>query len=97
MIINDEAISIFAKGRRCIARGDDDGLSAASYELAVALRLRPWCTCPFDCIGANEPLSWETGEFALTDWRRSNALADQLEQALRERRRAARKGLPPAA
>jgi len=89
-IITPEAIAVFERGKRCLARGDDDGLSDASYQLALALRLKPWNECPFDTIGESEPPAWETSEFARTDWRRSKALADQLEQALRDKRKAER-------
>jgi hypothetical protein len=101
VIINDAAVVLFERGLRLIARGDDGArLNELSYELAAALKLRPWHTCPFDTVGYSEPPDWMKSLAEHDDWYRSAGIRNQLQLALKARRKARRQskaveGAPP--
>lgn len=87
-MITPAAVELYARAKRLIQRGEKqhrDELVDISRQLAVELKLRPWQTCPLDTIGFAGPSPWEG-----PSWWQSAALADELEVALRERRRAER-------
>jgi hypothetical protein len=91
VIINDAAITLFERGLRCTTRGDEgDALNRLSYELGSALKLRPWHFCPFDTVGYSAPPGWMKSEAERADWFRSAGIRDQLQLALKARRKARR-------
>jgi hypothetical protein len=97
--ITPRAIELYAQAKRLLRRPETEenerALSDVSYQLSAELGLEPWATDPLDCIGCTEPPQWERGsELATEDWYRSAALRDELEQALRDRRRARRQARP---
>jgi len=97
--ITPRAVELYARAKRLLRRPEieenERELSEVSYQLSAELGMKPWQTDPIDCIGATEPPPWERGsEFAAEDWYRSAALRDELEQALRDRRRAQRQMRP---
>jgi hypothetical protein len=97
--ITPEAIALYEKGKRFIARGKYDApeLSQISYELGRVLGVRPWQCCPLvDCVGYSEPADWMDTEREREDWFRSAEIRDQLETALRARRKAVREQATPA-
>jgi len=86
--ITAAAVTLYERGKRLIRRGEEqhrDELLGISRELAVELKLKPWWVCPLDTIGFDGPSQWEGDS-----WWQSAAIADGLEEALRERRRAQR-------
>jgi hypothetical protein len=85
VIITDEAVSIFERGLRLRRKQDwSDAIARNGFELAAALRLKPWDDCPLDPSGDDQ----------------SRRLRAQLQSTLRERRKARRNGgmsdQPPA-
>jgi hypothetical protein len=99
-VISPDAITLFERGKRLIARGDYDApaLRDISYQLAVELKLKPWLCCPLvDCVGYSEPAEWMDSDREREDWFRSAAIRDQLEQALKARRKAEREARKKAA
>lgn len=86
--ITDAAVTLYARAKRLIRRGEKQHhyeLLDISRQLALELKLRPWVVCPLDTIGFDGPSPWE-GE----SWWQSAAIADELEEALKARRRAER-------
>jgi len=92
--ITDAAVELYRRGLKSMRRDDEDVLADFSGRLARELGLRPWCTCPLDTIGYSEPPEWEREGLAAEDWYRSAAIRDQLEAALRDKRRAAQRKAP---
>jgi len=88
IVITQRAIDLFEQGLRHQRRGDVP--DALGYELARELRLEPWAEDPFDCA-TDEPPDWyDNSRFSLNDYQRSRALRLQLEQLVKDRRRARR-------
>jgi hypothetical protein len=87
--VTDAAVTLYARAKRLLRRPQTDAvhreLQAVSHELAVELKWKPWMVDVIDTIGFAGPSQWE-GE----SWWQAAAVADELEQALRARRKAAR-------
>jgi hypothetical protein len=98
-VISPEAVTLFERGKRLIARGDEDApaLRDISLQLAMELKLRPWMTCPLDTLRYSEPAEGMDTEREREDWYRSAGIRDQLEAALKARRRAEREARKKAA
>src|SRR5262245_5514503 len=89
MIITDAAVTLYERAKKLIASGKEDApeLRDISYQLGAELKMRPWATDVLDTLGYSKPPEWEPDG---DDWWRSAGLRDQLEQVLRERRKARR-------
>jgi hypothetical protein len=89
-VITITAIELFAKAKRLLRQPQSDErdqlLSDLGYDIAAELKLKPWMPNVFDVVGYAKPEPWEESE----SWWQVADLADQLEQALRERRKAKR-------
>src|SRR5262245_32943012 len=89
IIITQHAIDLFEQGLRYQRRGNDIPADLG-YEFVRELRLEPWAEDPFDTT-TDEPPDWyDNSRFALDDYQRSRALRLQLEQLVKDRRRARR-------
>jgi hypothetical protein len=98
-MITPAAIELFARGKRIIASGKEEEraseLNEICYQLEVELKMRPWMTAPLDTLGFSKPQEWEDA----SDWWRSAGVCDELEAALKAKRkaeRAARRTKPAA-
>lgn len=97
-VISPAAVTLYERAKRLIRRGEEqhhDELITISRDLAIELKLKSWMVCPLDTLGFASPSPWEGDS-----WWQSAAIADELEAALKARRKAereARKRLPPAA
>jgi hypothetical protein len=98
-VISPEAITLFERAKRLIARGEWDApaLRHVSLRLAMELKLRPWMTCPLDTLRYSEPTEGMDTPLEIEDWHRSAGIRDQLEAALKARRRAEREAREKAA
>jgi hypothetical protein len=94
MQVTPKAIALYERGLRLLARGEDHALNTLSYELAAELGLRPWHTCPLDTVSYSAAPDWMRSQVERDDWHRSAGIRDQLEEALRDRRRAQREARP---
>jgi hypothetical protein len=87
--ITDAAVTLFERAKKLLRRPESEQsereLLDISCELAVELHLKPWAICPLDTLGFTGPSPWEGDS-----WWPAAALADELEAALRKRRKAAR-------
>jgi hypothetical protein len=97
--ITEPAITLYETAKRLLRRvateENERALNEASHQLDVELQLRPWQTSPIDTIGCTEPPAWERGSaLAAEDWHNSAAIRDELEEALRARRRVRRQARP---
>ena len=91
--ITGAAVSLYERGKRLIARGDEDGLRDVSFQLAIELKLKPRNECPLDCDEGTPPDYMDT-DAEIADYIRSRAIRLELEQALRARRRGSARGAP---
>src|SRR5262249_23744188 len=94
--VTPEAVAIYARAKRLIQRGEEqhaDELSELSYRRGAEIGLKPWMVCPLDTLGYSKPAAWEDGE----DWWQGAALVDELEAALKARRKAERAARKAAA
>lgn len=89
IVITERSLDLFEQGLRHQRRGDDIPADLG-YEFVRELRLAPWAEDPLDC-SSDEPPDWySSDQFALDDYQRSRALRLQLEQLVKDRRRARR-------
>jgi hypothetical protein len=87
--ITDAAVTLYERAKKLLRRVESEEtrreLLDISRGLAIELKLKPWMTCPLDTLGFSGPSQWEGDS-----WWTAAAIADELEAALRARRKAAR-------
>ena len=88
--ITDAAVTSFEEGLRLRRRERwSTAIAANALALAIALGMKPWNPDVFDCDDGTPPDDMRT-DMEIADYHRSRGIRLDLEQALRERRRAAR-------
>jgi hypothetical protein len=98
--VSPEAVTLFERGAKLMRRKPTEdierALSPVSFELGRVLGLKAWNDCPLVDCDCREPPPFLDTRDEIEDWWRSRWIREQLQDALRERRKAEREARKPA-